>query len=245
MKIDDININYISYGKKNGMNMVLLHGWGQNIEMMKPIGNAFKNNFKITIIDLPGFGNSDEPNNILTVFDYVEYLQKLFIKLKIENPILIGHSFGGKIAIAYASKYKVKKLILFAPSFCKTKQRLTTKQKILKILKKIPILNKLENYAKSKIGSTDYKNASPIMRQILVNSINLDLKENAKKIICPTLLIWGELDEAVKVEDGKVLDSIIPDSGLIIYPNKTHYAYLEDINKTINILDNFLKEESR
>lgn len=245
MKIDDIYINYISYGKESGNVLVLLHGWGQNINMMKPIGDAFKNHFRIVIIDLPGFGNSEEPQNALTVFDYVEYLKKLFIKLKINNPIILGHSFGGKIAISYASKYKVKKLILFAPSFCKTKQKITIKQKILKLLKKVPILNKLENYAKSKVGSKDYKNASPIMRQILVNSINLDLSDDAKKINSPSLLIWGELDTAVELEEGKRLEKLIKDSGLIIYENKTHYAYLEDINKTINILDNFLKEESR
>ena len=60
-KIKDIDINYVDYGSGKDT-IVLLHGWGQNIEMMKPIGDRLKNNFKIIIIDLPGFGLSEEGN---------------------------------------------------------------------------------------------------------------------------------------------------------------------------------------
>ena len=57
--VNNLNINYIQYGK--GKDIVLLHGWGQNIEMMKPLGDYFSDNYRITILDLPGFGKSDEP----------------------------------------------------------------------------------------------------------------------------------------------------------------------------------------
>ena len=59
IKIKDIDVNYIQYGK--GKDIILLHGWGQNIEMMKPIGDNLANNYRITIIDFPGFGESEEP----------------------------------------------------------------------------------------------------------------------------------------------------------------------------------------
>ena len=62
VKIDDLKINYIQYGK--GSDILLLHGWGQNIEMMKILGDHFENNHIITILDFPGFGKSDEPKNI-------------------------------------------------------------------------------------------------------------------------------------------------------------------------------------
>ena len=114
MNLNDVNINYILYGNNKKDTIVLLHGWGQNIEMMQPIGDNFKDKFQILIIDLPGFGRSSEPKYPWSLDEYVEVIKKLLDKLKIKNPIMMGHSFGGKLALLYASKYDVKKLVLFA-----------------------------------------------------------------------------------------------------------------------------------
>ncbi len=65
IKIQDVNVNYIQYGE--GKDILLLHGWGQNIEMMKPLGDNFSNRFRITILDFPGFGESDEPQTAWTL----------------------------------------------------------------------------------------------------------------------------------------------------------------------------------
>lgn len=243
MNIDNIYINYYQYGKKRGTDLVLLHGWGQNMQMMMPISNSFTNMFRITVVDLPGFGGSAEPKKTLTIEDYADILNKLFIKLRIKDPILIGHSFGGRVSIVYAGKYKIKKLILLSSPFKNTNKGNDFKTKVLKFLKKIPIVNKLEPWAKNRFGSSDYRNASPIMKEVLVNAVNNDLTDYAKKINVPTLLIWGECDTAVSTEEARELNGLIKDSGLIIYPGKNHYAYLEDLNKTISILDNFLSNE--
>ena len=112
MNIKDVYVNFIQYGNKSGKNIVLLHGWGQNIEMMDPIGNKLKKNNRVIIVDLPGFGLSEEPKSVWTLSDYVSCIKTLLDSLNVKNPILIGHSFGGKISILYASKYKVDKLIL-------------------------------------------------------------------------------------------------------------------------------------
>ncbi len=232
--INDVDINYIEYGE--GEDIVLLHGWGQNIEMMKPVGDKL-NGHKI-IIDLPGYGNSTEPKTVWTVYDYVECIKKLLDSLKIDNPILIGHSFGGKISLAYASKYKVN---LFASPFKKGVEKLSMKTKILKFAKKVPVVNKLEGFAKKHIGSTDYKNASEMMRKILVETVNLDIREDVKKIKCPSLIFWGTNDEAVPVEDAKELESLIKDAGLIIYEGCTHYAYLEMLPQVMKVIRVFLE----
>ena len=94
--------------------------------------------------------------------------------------------------------------------------------------------------AKNYIGSTDYKNATPIMREILVHTINEDLSECAKKIEAPTLLIWGSLDTAAPICDARKLNDILKDSGLVEIPNATHYAYLEQLNYVTQILEKFL-----
>jgi len=239
--IKNVDINYIDYGEGKNT-IVLLHGWGQNIEMMKPIGDKLKKN-RIIIVDLPGFGLSKEPANIWTMYDYADCINELLKSLKVSNPTLIGHSFGGKISLIYASKYKVNKLILFGSPFKKEIKKLSTKTKILKALKKVPVLNKLEGVAKKHIGSRDYKNASEFMRKILVEHVNLDITEDVKKIKSPTLIIWGEQDQEVPVERAYELEKLIPDAGVIVYDGCTHYAYLERLNQTINILKIFLESE--
>ena len=234
-----VDINYIEYGE--GDDIVLLHGWGQNIEMMKPVGDKLKGH--IIILDLPGYGESTEPPNIWTIYDYVECVHEFLNSIGVKNPIMMGHSFGGKISLAYASKYKVKKLVLFASPFKKGIEKMPLKTKILKAAKKIPLLNKLEGFAKKHIGSTDYKNASEMMRKILVETVNLDIREDVKKIKCPTFIFWGTNDEAVPVEDAKELESLIPDAGLVIYEGCTHYAYLEMLPQVIKVIKIFLEGE--
>ena len=240
--IKNVDINYEDYGEGN-KTLVLLHGWGQNIEMMKPIGDKLRKDSRIIIVDLPGFGLSSEPNDIWTMYDYADAIKELIDSLKIKNPILIGHSFGGKISLIYASKYKASKLILFGSPYKKEIQKLSTKTKILKSLKKVPVLNKLEGFAKKHIGSTDYKNASEFMRKILVEHVNLDITEDVKKITCPTLLVWGTMDREVPIEQAYELEKIIKDSAVIPYEGCTHYAYLERLPQTINIIKNFIGDE--
>ena len=240
MKIMDVNLNYQRYGNIKGKTIVLLHGWGQNIDMMKPIGDRFTKDFDIVIFDLPGFGNSSEPEYFFSCYDYVELIHKALEKLKVEKPIIIGHSFGGKLGLLYASKYETEKLVCLASPFCKEIQKVTMKAKLLKTLKKVPVLNKLEDFAKRHMGSTDYRNASGVMRNILVGHVNLDIKEDVKKIKCPTLLIWGTNDEAVSIERAYELEKLIKDAGLVVYEGCTHYAYLERLGQTINVLKSFL-----
>ena len=236
--IKNIDINYIQYGNPKGKNIVLLHGWGQNIEMMKPIGDNLED-FHITILDFPGFGESSEPEHALTIYDYTDILEELLNELNIKNPIVMGHSFGGRVAIVYASRNKVEKLVLFGAP-CVREERKSVKETVLKGLKKLPGMNSLGEYMKKFIGSEDYRNASPVMRETLVNTVNEDLSDCAKKIETPTLLIWGTNDQAAPIEDAKKLETLLVDGALIELPGLTHYAYLEALPQVINILNNFL-----
>lgn len=242
MQINNVNLNYIDYGKKNGKPLVFLHGWGQNIKMMKSLGDNFAKENRIIILDLPGHGESDEPKYPWQLTDFIDMLKHFFDNLNIKKPTLIGHSFGGKISLLYASKYEVQSLILFGSPFRKEIKKLSLKTKILKSLKKVPILNNLEEFAKKHIGSTDYKNATPIMREILVNHVNTDITEDVKKINASTLIIWGAKDYTVSLNEAYELEKLIQDSAVIVYENCTHYAYLENLGQTVNIINSFIKE---
>lgn len=235
-KIRNIKINYKQYG--NGKDIILLHGWGQNIAMMEPLGNELSNNNRITIIDLPGFGLSEEPLEAYSVSDYVEVVHDLIEELNIKKPIMIGHSFGGRVTICYASKYDVEKIVLFG-SPCVRHEVKSRKSQVFKIMKKAKVFNPILNTLKKHMGSVDYRNATPRMRDVLVKTVNEDLSGYAKKIKCPALLIWGESDEAVPVSEAKELDELLENSALIILPG-THYCYLENLGQVVNILKNFI-----
>lgn len=239
-KVNNVNINYINYGSKEGKDIVFLHGWGQNIQMMKMLADPLSKENNIVIVDLPGFGESTEPTYDWMVDDYVEAIKSLLESLKIKKPILVGHSFGGKISLLYSSKYEVEKLVVLGSPYKKEIEKLSLKTKMLKAAKKVPVLNKLEGFAKKHIGSTDYRNASEIMRKILVNTVNYDISSNLYKIKCPTLIIWGTNDEAVPIEDAYELEKIIKDAAVIEYEGCSHYAYLERLNQTVNVLRSFI-----
>lgn len=240
LKIGETTVNYKRYGNQDGNTIVYLHGWGQNIEMMQPVADPFQSDFDLIILDLPGFGLSEEPNRIWSVVDYADFVHQLLIKLNVSKPMVVGHSFGGKVALVYATKYACDKLILFAPTFRTEIKKVSTKTKLLKAMKTIPVLKNFEELAKKHMGSTDYRNASPRMRDILVLHVNTDISETLKRIECPTLLIWGDVDNQVSIEAAKQLESLIKDAGLVIYENATHYAYLERIGQTINVMRSFL-----
>lgn len=239
ININNVNVNYIQYGE--GKDVLLLHGWGQNIQMMKPIGDNLCSNHRITIIDFPGFGESDEPSTPWSIDDYSLLIENLVRELNIRKPIVMGHSFGGRVAIHFSANNPIEKLVLFGSPCIRENKKLPLSTRILKKLKTLPGMDKLGEEMKKYIGSRDYKAASPIMRQTLVNVINEDLSSYARKIEEPTLLIWGEADTEAPVDDARELEKIMIDAALIILPG-THYAYLENLGQVINILNSFLKE---
>ncbi len=240
-KYDGININYKDYGNKDGEAIVYLHGWGQNIEMMEPIANPFKNSHRLIILDLPGFGKSEEPKSAWTLEDYADMIHNLLNSLEVKKVNLIGHSFGGKISLVYAMKYDVKKMILLGSPYKVKIKKPSLKVRILKKMKNVPLLGGIADKIKTQMGSVDYRNATPMMRNILVKHVNTDLTEKIKGIKCPTFIIWGELDAAVPVEDAYELEGLIKDSGLVVYEGCTHYAYLERLGQTVAIIESFMK----
>ena len=237
---DDININYEYIDNKKDNTLVFLHGWGQNIQMMLPIANSFTKDNNVLVIDLPGHGKTKEPSYAWELDKFVDMLHELFKSLKIKDPILVGHSFGGKLSIIYASKYKVKKLVLLSSPYKGEYKKVPFKVKVLKKLAKVPGLKGMANYFKKHMGSTDYKNASPLMRDILVKHVNTNVTENLEKITVPTIIIWGTNDTTVSINQAYEMEKILKDAAVIPYEGKTHFAYLEDKQKTINIIRSFI-----
>lgn len=237
-----LKINYIDINKSAKKVIVALHGWGQNIEMMELLCKYFYDDYRVIIMDLPGHGESSELSYAYTLDEFVIMIRAFLKNLKVSNPIMIGHSFGGKLSLLYASRYDVKKLVLLASPYKKSTKKPSLKIRVLKKLKFIPGMNGVLNYFRKNSGSLDYNNATPVMREVIVKHVNTDVCEDAKKIKCPTLIVWGDKDDAVNVNDAYELEKLIRDSGVVVYKNSTHYAYLENKVNLIKVLNVFFKE---
>jgi len=175
-KYKNVSLNYVDYGNRSKKAVVLLHGWGQNIAMMKPVGDALVQDFRVVIIDFPGFGESSEPEEAWELKDYCDMLDAFLKAQDIKHPMFIGHSFGGRVAMMYASDYENKpgKLVLCGSPYRQGVQKETLKLKVFRTAKKIPGIKCLEQVVKKHVGSRDYRNATPVMRDTLVNILKED-----------------------------------------------------------------------
>lgn len=247
--INGLNFHYTVQG--SGSPIVLMHGWGCNLTTLASIEKVAAENHTVYNVDFPGFGQSEEPNEVWGVELYTQLIEQ-FIKIEnIENPILLGHSFGGRVGILYSSRNKVKKLILVDAAGVKPRRSLKYYFKIYtyKLGKKLMPLIYGKKGAQERIeqmcakrGSSDYNNASPMMRAILSKVVNEDLKHCMPKISAPTLLIWGENDTATPLRDAQIMEKLIPDAGLVSFPGCGHYSFLDNPIQFAAVLRSFIKE---
>lgn len=250
INIRGLNLNYICEGQ--GENIIILHGWGANIQTVLSIHNHLKDRFKVYTLDLPGFGESDKPKEVWGSHDYADFVKSFIEKMGIEEVTMIGHSHGGRVSIVLANKFPelVKKMILIdsAGIIPKRKAKYYFKVYTFKALKKIYNLAffyidkevRLEKFYK-KYGSTDYKASDGIMRNIMVKVVNDDLRPLLKDIKAQTLLIWGKDDQDTPVYMGEIMEKEINGSGLVVLENAGHFSYLDQFGRFKLIIDSFLE----
>lgn len=248
--IKDIEINYEQMG--TGPDVLLLHGWGSSNDVYKAIMELMQGSYRLTAPDFPGCGKSGTLPNVWTVDDYAEFVLEFIEKAGLQNPILVGHSHGGRTVLKLAGDGKLTppKIILLDAAGLIPKKSVKRKIRdagfsIVKKTLKLPFINKfsgeLLEKARSRYGSADYRNAATgELRSTLVNLVNTDLRDILPNIKCPTLLIWGENDTATPLADAKIMEKLIPDAGLCVIKFAGHFAFLEQPRQAHAIIKSFL-----
>lgn len=248
--IDNKKIYYEVEGE--GKPLILLHGWLASSETMKPLQQHLSRNFKVYNVDIIGFGKSELPDKPMNTNDFGDFLAKFIEQLNIENPILIGHSHGGRTVINYAGRKlgKINKIVLIDSAGIKPKRsinyyiKIYTYKIVKKILKLFPKnLERIRKKVLNKFGSADYKASPEILRKTMNIIINEDQKEIMKNINVPTLMIWGDKDTATPLNDAKQMEKLIPNSGIAVLEGTGHFSYLEKLPQCCIILDEFLKND--
>ncbi|MCM1164078.1 MAG: alpha/beta hydrolase [Muribaculaceae bacterium] len=246
-----VKLHYTDSGDGN-RTLVLMHGWGCDHTTLASIERtALASGWRVINVDFPGFGASQEPPEVWGVEEYTLVIEDLISALKIDSPSLLGHSFGGRVGILYASRHpEVDKLILVDAAGIKPRRTFSYYRKVysFKALKWLMYLALGRKEAeqrldarRAKAGSSDYAQASPMMRRILSKVVNEDLSDRLPLIKAPTLLIWGERDTATPIADARKMESLIPDAGLVAFDNCGHYSFLDNPTGFKAVLESFIK----
>jgi len=246
-----LNIAYTELGE--GDLVVLLHGWGSNRTLYQPVAQMLSAKYRVVALDFPGFGESEEPKEAWDVGNYTEFLLEFLKDYHARKVVLMGHSFGGRVIFKLFEQEKlpftIDKIILVDSAGIKPKKTLMQNLRIYtyKLCKHTLGLAPIQKLfpdaletLRRKNGSADYNAASGVMRQTLVKVVNEDLSHNFKKIQSPTLLIWGELDDATPLSDAKRMEKEIKDAGLVVFDGCGHYSFLEQPQLFLRVIASFL-----
>lgn len=235
-----------------GRAVILLHGWGCNIATMASVEAILSPHFKVYTLDFPGFGGSDVPSDVWGVEEYTRMLEGFVCDLHIESPILIGHSFGGRVSILYGSRNDVSKIVLVDAAGAKPRRPLKYYLKVYsyKLYKKLLYMTMGKERAEEKIearrrtaGSADYNALSGMMRRIFVKVVNEYLEAYMPLIKCPVQLIWGAKDKDTKLREAHVMLKRIPNARLDVIDDAGHYSFLDNPFRFRSYLTAFLKQE--
>jgi pimeloyl-ACP methyl ester carboxylesterase len=235
--VDGCLSSYTEAGE--GSVLLLLHGWGCSAGTFKDLQTALAAKYRVVAVDFPGFGRSEEPEAVWGCAEYAHWTQQFIQKLSIDAPVVLGHSFGGRIALVLNSRIRIPKLILTGGAGLATTNH-SQKKAIAKLLPSFLKKGRLREFLIHIAGSEDYKNASPKMREVLKKILAEDLSAFAEKITSPTLLIWGANDRETPVTMGAALHALIPSSTLEIMEGCGHYAFLDNKPVFLDLVNNFL-----
>lgn len=204
----------------------MLHGYLASKESFYPQIEYFSRFYRVTALDFLGFGEGGELSEPYSVSDYADWLLRALGELGIENPYVIAHSFGGRVAVKCLSRGNCFERALLtgcAGIIPKRTLKYRFRVKTYRFVKKIA-----PRYAEKKFGSSEYRSLSPVMRESYKKIVNEDLREDAKKIGVPVLFVYGGKDTETPLTSAKIYQSCVRGSKLKVLENCGHFAHLEN-----------------
>lgn len=236
--------------------LIALHGWGRDHQSLMALADLLSEYRDVYLLDLPGFGKSPPPTLEGIIPSSADYAKWISNRLKFENLEafdLLGHSFGGKVALNLAHQEpRARHLILMASPCLKARHPLSKRlrlrclklaAKALKTIDKLCHSHLFKNWFSQKFGSKDYKDAG-IMRPVLVKSIQEELHQELSCLQIPSLLLWGEKDEDTSIEIAYRMQNLLPHSSLRALPLASHQLTQESPSLCAYYIEQFLSSEA-
>ncbi len=220
--------------------LVVLHGWGHDKTLWEDFARRFPSG-DVLLLDLPGFGAEPLVSDTWGIPEYAAWAKEKLAALREGNIILLGHSFGGRVAGLIASERPVwlKALVLYAAP-CLYRPKTSTRAKIVaaKVLKRLGMKNIAKGkYANEELKEADEAGLGKIFRKIVI----FDETEALPKIAVPTLLIWGGKDVYPPLAIAQEMNTLISGSTLRIMEQSGHNAHLENPTLFYGIVKQFIQ----
>lgn len=264
--IDKKNYCYWQANKSAKKVVILLHGFPGNHQSLIEFSGYFSD-YNVIIPDLPACGDSDQLSKKGTLDNYTDWLNKFFIQLKLNSPIIIGHSFGSRLALSFseANPNRLKALVLITPvvkvegiiaQFAAWEYQIAglLPEKLQKIWLSNGLYKNITTlilYKTSKgelrkkliaMASKEISKVSPKVSIELFNDFNdSNLMRSAKKVSVPTLVIAGGLDEIAPKKLVKVLTDALPKAKYTLCEKSGHMLPLEQPKLTAKIINQWFK----
>lgn len=230
----------------NGPPVVVLHGWGGRIESMVPVVRCLGARYRVVAIDLPGFGEAPVPAGVWGTADYAAYVRDLLAELDLSVACFVGHSFGAKTCLYLAATHPglVEKVVAASPSGLRSAPTLKVRARrgASNVARWAGHLGgpgrAFKHAAYRRIASQDYQEAGDL-RPILVKVVNEDLSGLLSLVKAPTLLVWGQDDDAVPLAHARTMERLIPDAGVVVFEGAGHFAYLDEADRFCTVIQHF------
>lgn len=233
--------------------IIILHGWGLSADKFDALKEEFiSRGFDARALDMPGFGKSESPKRPFTLKDYADFLHSYIGRNSLVKPILVGHSFGGRVALKYQSMYpggvgaliltgtpgytpvSRKKLFLFI-AFAKIGRAFTS------ILPFGSLRSTIRQWYYYVVGAREFNRAEGTMKETFKNIVRENLVAYMRMVDVPCALVWGELDTVTPLWIAKRMREVIPHSSLIIIPAADHGVVYKQPKVFALSVENFLK----
>lgn len=243
-------INYFKKPAKDGnifLNAIFLHGWrSQGMVWQNIVNNQVFSKYNCYLLDLPGFGDSPTPKFAFGLANYGELVKEFINKHNLQDVSVVGHSFGGRIAMWLAANdQRISKLIIVNGAGIKANK---IKSKIFlagaKLVK--PLFNlfgfrNIRTWIYKLIGSEDYL-ATPELTETYKLVTGVDVREFLPKIMAPVLLVWGDKDNDTPLSFAKIFNENIKNSKLVVLAGAGHFSFLDKPQEFCREVENFLNE---
>lgn len=233
--------------------LIILHGWNLSGKRFDPLARELKKlGYRIFAPDFPGFGGEPSPAEAWHVADYARFLSMYIAKHGIKKPVLVGHSFGGRVALKFAELFPgvAEKLVLtgtpgFSPIPSKKLRFFLIISKIGGLVFLLPGLRKLADSARKWLyyvaGAREFLRAEGSMRQTFKYIVSDDLVSAMDAINIPCLLVWGERDTIVPVAIARRMATQISGAALVVIPGTDHGVPFRQAKQFAAAITRFLR----
>jgi len=224
--------------------LLFLHGWMQDGKSFEKIFQILeKKNIPYISIDLPGFWGSQLIHDNMTIDEYTNVTKGFIEKMWLAKPVILWHSFWGRICINLWSYYtNLSKIVLLCAAG--VQRKIPTHKylviKTAKVILSLPGLRVIWAKVREGFSSPDLKNAGK-MTKIFRNTIAQDLQDKMKRVSYPTLMIWWKSDDQTPVWDAQIIHNHMKNSQLYILEG-THFVHQEKADEITTMILDFIKK---